>query len=565
MVAELSEVTTDVTEDGGGGGGGQTDVIAILSCFSTPAAADAEYFENVADAVTKHGAGPGLDYFAHHKDVTGLGAIVCGMSIVTAVALGPVDVTTITGSSAVTFSGTPSGDEEDIRFDVVDGGTIGVAGITFRVSRHGINGDNDPKIALGTATSYLIPGTGITINFGSGTLAAGDYARAYASPAKSNLAGIEAALDSVAALGIRPRVVLFEHEVASSSDADDIIAAIAYLKTTHKIHARAVAPVRDRYRDVARQGAATVAFDSATKKMTRNVGSWVTDGFKVGMTVTVDGTVSNDGTYTASVVTALEMTVVEALVNEAAVASTTITGTESVSTWKTALNTITSGKDSHRTLLAGGRARRRSPLTGARKRRNASWAILNRYFRHDMQVSPARKSDGPLEGWTIFDDNGQIAEHDERTSGGLLAKRIACLRSYVNNGKATFAEKPVTLGTEGKPMSRLPPGAVADLACTIVHSVTEDALNSNPQTNSNGTIREDEAKKIERRVTSRVKAELFASDLREGPRASGFTFALGRSTNILRAGAETTTTSVLTPLGTMEKIRNTVVVTTGES
>lgn len=58
-------------------------------------------------------------------------------------------------------------------------------------------------------------------------------------------------------------------------------------------------------------------FIASTKKLTRTTGSWITDGVLVGMTITTnDGT--NPGPFTASVVTALEITVIEVVVDVAA-------------------------------------------------------------------------------------------------------------------------------------------------------------------------------------------------------------------------------------------------------
>ena len=67
-------------------------------------------------------------------------------------------------------------------------------------------------------------------------------------------------------------------------------------------------------------------FIQSTKKITRTSGSFVTDGFLVGMKVRATGSTSNDDVYTLEVVTALEMTTEETQVDEAATADVKIQG-----------------------------------------------------------------------------------------------------------------------------------------------------------------------------------------------------------------------------------------------
>lgn len=67
--------------------------------------------------------------------------------------------------------------------------------------------------------------------------------------------------------------------------------------------------------------AATVAFTAVSKTITRVGGSFVTDGFKVGGVITIDGSTGNDGRYTLTTVNALTMIVTESLVDHAAEAA----------------------------------------------------------------------------------------------------------------------------------------------------------------------------------------------------------------------------------------------------
>jgi hypothetical protein len=60
----------------------------------------------------------------------------------------------------------------------------------------------------------------------------------------------------------------------------------------------------------------TIQFDSTTNTIIRSEGSWVADGFTSSMEVTVTGSVSNNALFTITDVTALELTVTGAMVNE---------------------------------------------------------------------------------------------------------------------------------------------------------------------------------------------------------------------------------------------------------
>jgi len=74
----------------------------------------------------------------------------------------------------------------------------------------------------------------------------------------------------------------------------------------------------------------TITFDSGTSKISRNVGSWITDGFSDTMSITVSGSASNDNVYTISgAPTALDL-VVSGLTTEGPSGFIKITGTGTV-------------------------------------------------------------------------------------------------------------------------------------------------------------------------------------------------------------------------------------------
>jgi len=68
-------------------------------------------------------------------------------------------------------------------------------------------------------------------------------------------------------------------------------------------------------------GAISITFVSATKKITRGSGSFVTDGFVIGNKITTDA-ILNPGPFTITNVAALEITVTEAVADEGPVTKT---------------------------------------------------------------------------------------------------------------------------------------------------------------------------------------------------------------------------------------------------
>lgn len=108
----------------------------------------------------------------------GAQVLVIGVPIVTTGTAKAVQGT-VPGGSTSTITTTLDStngcyDDYFVRVLCTTGGTRGTAGIFFQVSLDA-GRTYGPAIALGTNTTYIIPKTGIQINFGAGTLVAGDY------------------------------------------------------------------------------------------------------------------------------------------------------------------------------------------------------------------------------------------------------------------------------------------------------------------------------------------------------------------------------------------------------
>ncbi len=655
-MADLPRATVTQAVQGGGVGNG-SELLCIMSPVSSGVVATPRLFTQVQDCLDTYGFHEGLDLAAHHVEVNKLPFLHVGLTIAQAAALGPVNIEGVTGSSTVSFSGTPK-DDEDIWILIDTGGTVGTDGILFQVSRDGgrVYGG---KLRLGTATSYEIPRTGITVAFSVGALVAGDIAKARCVAPTYDAAGLLAAFTALAATSHLPRVIHLCGDIDTTTEVQDAIDRINAYETTNQRHSRIMCSARQRFADCAmahtkgtfkRAGItpADVDFDAAGDTITRDTGSWiddgfavgqsvtvsgaaqagnnavhgvistlsatvmtlpaspgltaesntpgsqltitgvgpgdldftattvtrntgsfVTDGFKVGQTVTIAGTVSNNFSAVLTVVSATVLTFASGGVTESnkSGSGVTITGTETTTTWKSAIQTIVGAtpqteKVGHRVSLWAGRARRGSPIDGSRRRRPASWAAALRIMGHDLHVSAAQMDLLGLEGWSITDNNGILEDHDERVHGGLLPMRVACLTTS-DDLAGVFVALPVTLDTDNAPLSRLQSGLVCDLACRIAKRETTLKLGSNIVLNtSTGFIREADRKLVEKTVTNVLKSALLVPGA-EGPKASGVSFTMAGGIDMRTPGTQVPCEVIVTTLGYFEDIKTTVRVAVG--
>lgn len=144
-------------------------------------------------------AGPGPEATAHFIEVYGRPAVF--VRTADTVAGGATAVTSaVTGTSVPTadVAGAEPNDDYEVLVQVVAGGTVGQAGITYRWSLDG--GRNMSALtALGTANTFTIPGSGVKVNLAAGTLVANDSFSFRTTAPQWNTAELGAALDALAA------------------------------------------------------------------------------------------------------------------------------------------------------------------------------------------------------------------------------------------------------------------------------------------------------------------------------------------------------------------------------
>lgn len=311
-------------------------------------------------------------------------------------------------------------------------------------------------------------------------------------------------------------------------------------------------------------GCSVVAYEGLTfaevggtgDTITRNRGSWLADGFRVGDTVTITGTSSNNvsGAIAALTATVLTFGSTDLAAEVIGVDRVTITAGETMAAWIASLDAaFASIDDKKRIDIAVGRGAKKSPITGWHLRRGAAWAASLREYQHDLQIPCWRKSDGPLDGWSLEDADDQVVEYDERTDGGALAARFTCMRTWANGPNGAFIALSLTRAPEGSLLSRTHNMAVTDLACTVTQAETENAIGQVLVLKSDGTGSDASLSLIEERVNSALQIALL-QDKGEGPRASSAVWRASRSDILNVPGAELTGALTLLLNGTLEKI-----------
>jgi hypothetical protein len=300
--------------------------------------------------------------------------------------------------------------------------------------------------------------------------------------------------------------------------------------------------------------------------ITRNRGSWLADGFRAGDLITITGTASNN--ITAAAVTTVTATTLTLDTQDLAVEvigthGVTIVAGETKAQWIAAVDSAFAAVDAQKRIdLSVGRLSKLSPITQYLMRRPVSWAASIREYQHDVQIPCWRKADGPLDGWSLDDADGNLFEFDERVDGGALAARFTCARSWSNGPVGAFIALSLTRATEASILSRTHNMAVANVALTVAQTEAENAIGQVLQLNSDGTATTESLNKIKERVNSALQKNLL-QDTGEGPRASSATWTPAADDILNVPGALLNAVLEMNLNGTLEKIATTVRIQSG--
>lgn len=408
------------------------------------------------------GCGPGVKACAYVQAQTGADSIFIRLPATAVAAFKSAVITVGGGTSVITVSGTPL-DGFDVQLIITTGGTVGTAGAFYKLSVDGGVTFSNPT-ALGVATTIALPGTGLTINLGSGTLITGEAVTFYTLPASQTtlpltttraaastcvvtettgrpedayevrwevliggtigIAGItfRYSLDrglnwsASTALGVASTFALLDgpelagltlsfaagtldtgdfvtfNTTAPEWQASDAIAAMAALRASKVkfsfLHAVGVV-------DPTKAGSvgATIAAWSAKSKFSWCAGS-VRDW----------GTNETQLDWIASL----------------------------VATWASFADT--------RIALGAGMARLTCPITGRSNRRSVTWKAVAQTVGVAPQTDIAQKNLGPLSSDVqIYDVNGALVEYDARINSTLFDNRFIVYRTWEDEAGVFFA------------------------------------------------------------------------------------------------------------------------------
>lgn len=349
-------------------------------------------------------------------------------------------------TSVMTVTGTPL-DDYYVQVNVVKGGVIGTTGIIIQVSgdaaRH-----FGPQIALGTASTLAIPNTGITLNFGAGTLDAGDIFRFYTTAPLCLVSSVEACF---AALKASPF-------------------ALAGWGSMNL---------------------ASVFVGSDTQILGNDMDTFFTNNYIFNRLMTESRDASPPVLWGGSGETeAAWMSAVQ--LDFSALQSKRICPNAGFYNMTTAYRNPIWGTSTYR--------------------RNLNAALAARQVTIPPQRHAGKVLDGQLAQIIVnptVDPNDGFVYHDERVTPGFDAARMSSARTRIGLGNGFYIVNPNLASPPGSIFTILPLGNVMDNACAIVHQVGQQDINSDLRVNNDGTIVDKDAKFIENRMYGFIKVNMI--------------------------------------------------------
>ena len=368
-----------------------------------------------------------------------------------------------TGTSVMTVtldSTNGAWDDFYVSFKVVTGGTIGTGPIYFQLS-----GDAGrtygPVLSLGTATTYAIPNTGITLNFAAGTLVTGDVAQfSTIGPAWSD-SGIQSCLTAIQNGPYAGTGWGSGHIVGVSAGSDATAfggASTGYMEVlaTNYVFARTFVSARDASPPV----------------------QW-------------GGTGETESTWIASLQS-----------DYSAVSAKRVCPSAG-----------------HYNMPS---AYPNSVWGAPRFRRPLSWAAAARQVTAPPQRHIGRVRDGALGTIVVSpttDPLDGFIYHDESINGGLDylfsgtgTARFMCATTRKPNLPGFYITDPLLASPIGSDFFILPLGNVMDVACGIAHQIGQQNIDSDVRLNPNGTLYANDAIDIQTTIKKNIDAQMTATN-----------------------------------------------------
>lgn len=221
----------------------------------------------------------------------------------------------------------------------------------------------------------------------------------------------------------------------------------------------------------------------------------------------------------------------------------------------TYLSTLTSAFAAKSTVvgeLCAGGVKLVSSVSGRKYKRPVSFAIASLEASVAEHINIADINLGSIVGASIVDLNGNPDEHDESVNPGLDDVGFTVLRSW-EGYSGVYVNRPRIFSSSGSDYDIMPKRRVMNLARTATRAYLTRRLNQPVLVDATtGFILESEALEIEAGGRAAMAAVLGAA-----PKASGWSFVLSRTDNLLSTKTLTVTDRVI-PLAYVEFIEETI-------
>lgn len=303
-MANRPQANTRVRDNAGAIAGG-LDLVCVLAPVKNNADMKPRLFGS-ADAISSlHGYSEGLEYCDLHATRTRKPVLFVGLPIATEGTIGRVNKSGNTNTSIASVTAAVGGvlHEHDGAVRVVKGGVVGTDQIVLEWSRNG--GRKWKKFRLGTATSYTFPLIGAVLSLAAGSLTAGDTIITWhGTGPRADMGSVTTARQNLAKQTKLFRSMVLIQDLQDSDDAATYRDELEAYETENQrfIYGRSNIvdrlPYAEMSHDIVRmQGNPNLTFaevGATSDTITRSAGSWIADGFAVGMTIKVTGSASNN-------------------------------------------------------------------------------------------------------------------------------------------------------------------------------------------------------------------------------------------------------------------------------
>lgn len=433
-------------------GGGSTVIVpassvqVVIGTCSSGTAAQIVASRNPNTLAATVGYGPAVDAAA--MAINAGGTVLFMKAATTTPGVASAVVTTGGGTSVVTVTGAPF-DSYLVKVVCTAAGTIATAGIRIKISLDA-GRTYGPEIAIGTAVTYAITGTNLTLAFAAGTFLLGQTHTFGCTEPLAADAGVQACL---VALEASPYAITgwgSMHIVGTRAGASASVVQ-GYLDTmvTTKTFTRAILEARDVILPVAYGGAG-----------------------------------ETEATWYAAVAT-----------DYSAVSAKRICAVAGNYNMKSAFPVAAAGTPVMRRNGAFALAARQVTLKPQTHAGRTSDGALSQII-----IDP------------VNDPNDGFVYHDDFASPALDVARFTSFRR--RKGKpGFFVKNPNLMSPAGSVFTMLPYGNVMDVGCSLLDQTHAFYINSDIQLNTNGTINESFAKYLEGIVRGALRDNMLAKSM----------------------------------------------------